>query len=300
MYAVTGANGAIGREILRLLREDRVRGDGRAVVACVRSERAERQLPVLPEGSRVARVDYDDDASLDRAFDGVQSVIHLTGVLIEAPGSTYERANVETTHRVVDAARRASVAKLVLVSATGAHATSANGFYRSKARAEALVRASGLSHTILRAPLVLGPGTEGAAALRRSAAQSAPRLPGGGRHLQQPLHVTDLARACLHASEPGCARDRVLQLVGPEVLQDRALVERAAAELGRSVRVRSAPLPLLRVLLRLRGLVAGGFSADALEVVTTDTDLDPKPAADALGIALTPVAQQIRDSLEDT
>jgi hypothetical protein len=34
-----------------------------------------------------------------------------------------------------------------------------------KGQAEALVRTSGLNYTVLRAPLLLGPGTEGAAAL---------------------------------------------------------------------------------------------------------------------------------------
>ena len=292
--AITGANSAVGREMLGI-------AGGRAgeTVACVRSERAERQLPELGPSTRVARISYDDARSLGLAFQGAESIVHLPGVLIESPGSTYEQANVSTTRAVLDAARAASVRKIVLVSAVGADAASANRYYRTKGEAEALVRDGGLAWTVLRAPLVLGPGTEGAAALRRNARGSAVALPGGGRHRQQPLDVGDLARAAFRAAEPGVADSRVLDVAGPEGLSDADLVRRAARELGHEVRVRSTPLLVLRLLLRLRGLLGGsGFSADALEVITGDTEIDPKPACEALGLELTPLDDTLRRSLE--
>ena len=61
-------------------------------LACVRSERAEKQLP---DRSRSARIAYDDGASLDRAFEGAEAVVHLPGVLVESRGSSYEQANVD-------------------------------------------------------------------------------------------------------------------------------------------------------------------------------------------------------------
>jgi NADH dehydrogenase len=301
--AITGANSAVGRAMLELASggADSVAGE---IVACVRSERAESQLPALGPATRVARVDYDDANSLVSAFrgvenGGVESVVHLPGVLVESPGSTYERANVATTRAVVDAARTAGVRKLVLVSALGADPGSANRYYRTKGEAESLVRDAGLAWTILRAPLVLGPGTEGAAALRRNASGSSVALPGGGRQRQQPLDVADLARAAFRAAEPGLADSTVLDVAGRDGLSDADLVRRAARELGHEVRVRSAPLVMLRLLLRLRGAVgASGFSADALDVITTDTDVDPKPACDALGLELTPLDDMLRRSLE--
>ena len=59
------------------------------------------------------------------------------------------------------------------------------------------MRASGLDYTVLRAPLLLGPGTAGAAALERHVSQAEAKLIGGGRNFQQPLYVDDLARAAL-------------------------------------------------------------------------------------------------------
>ncbi len=121
---------------------------------------------------------------------------------------------------------------MVLISATGADETSSNGYYRTKGQAEALVRASGLRYTILRAPLLLGPETEGGAALARNASGRKAKLIGGGRHFQQPLYVDDLARAAIAATQPSVAGNRTLELVGPISLPERELVRAGRAPAG--------------------------------------------------------------------
>lgn len=295
---VTGANSAVGQAILR-------RGcpPGAApvtFVAAVRSQRAaDRIRPQLRTPNEVVRISYDDPATLDAAFDGAFSVIHLPGILFERPDSTYEQANVESTRGVVESAKRMALRKIVLVSATAADEASRNRYYRTKGAAEALVRASGLPYTILRAPLLLGPSTAGAAALLRNVSGGKAKLIGGGRHLQQPLYVDDLARAAVaSATEESVARNLTLDLVGPVSLSERELVERAARFLGRNVRIGSIPKNLLSLALAIRQLIGKpGFSRDVLEVITADTRLDPQPAACKLGIQLTGIDEMIQSSL---
>lgn len=296
--AVTGANGAVGRAILRCGR-NAAAGEIR-FVAAVRSERAAEQIRAqLRDGDRVGLISYDNAQTLDAAFEGAAAVVHLPGVLIERADSTYEQANVGSTRGVVEAAKRAAVQKFVLVSATGADEKSRNRYYRTKGEAEALVRTSGLPYTVLRAPLLLGPETAGAAALQRNVTLPKAKLIGGGRNLQQPLYVDDLARAAvMAATQPSLARNLTLELVGPVSLPERELVERAARLLGREVRIGSIPKNLLAFGLAVRQRIAGpGFSRDALEVVTADTRIDPQPAAGKLGIQLTGIDEMIRSSL---
>src|SRR6202030_971863 len=284
---ITGANSATGQAILRCAPDAGVAPD--ALVAAVRSDRAADEIRLLlGEGSSLVQVSYDDPSSLDRAFRGASAIIHLAGILVERPGSTYEQANVAPARSVVEAAKRCAVQKFVLVSATGADENSSNGYYRTKGQAEALVRASGLCYTILRAPLLLGPATEGAAALARNSRGPKAKLIGGGRYFQQPLYVDDLARAALAATQPSVASNRTLDLVGPVSLPERELVERAARSLGRPVRVSSIPKGLLSFMLTIRRRISGpGFSADAVEVITANTRLDSRPAESELGIQLT-------------
>jgi uncharacterized protein YbjT (DUF2867 family) len=293
---VTGANSAVGLAILRC---GRAQWATITLVPAVRSDRgAERVRQLLGGVNGVVQVSYDDPGGLSTAFNGASAVVHLAGVLVERPGSTYEQANVGSTRGVVEAARRSAVEKLVLVSAIGASETSANRYWRTKGQAEGLVRASGLSYTVLRAPLLLGSGTEGAAALKRHASQRRALLIGGGRNLQQPLYVDDLARAAIKATQPSVANNRTLDLVGPVSLSEREIVERAAHLLGGDVRVWSIPkrwASLTLALLRRTG--RPGLSPDALDVITADTSLDPRPAASELGIQLTGIDEMIEGSL---
>jgi NADH dehydrogenase len=294
---ITGANSALGRAILRCRSEQGAPPN--ELVAAVRSKRAVDEIrPLLGEGSSAVQISYDDPEGLDAVLKGASAIIHLAGILVERPGSTYELANVAPVRSVVEAAKRCAVAKFVLVSATGADETSSNGYYRSKGQAEALVRASGLCYTILRAPLLLGGATEGAAALKRNASQRKAKLIGGGRNFQQPLYVDDLARAAIAAAQPSVARNRTLDLVGPVSLTDRELVERAARTLGDEVQVRSISKGLLSFVLVIRRRFSGtGFSADVVDVITADTRLDPQPAASELGIRLTGIEEMIENSL---
>ena len=101
--ATAGARTAVGSGVLR----------GLALVP---------ELPPRPR-TQLARISYDDPSSLTTAFTGASAVIHLAGILVERPGSTYQMANVQTTRAVVEAAEECAVDKLVFVSAVGADAT---------------------------------------------------------------------------------------------------------------------------------------------------------------------------------
>ena len=294
---ITGANSAVGQAILRASAE---LAAPITFIAAVRSDRAAGELEAASPGiGRVARISYDDPKSLRDAFDEATAVVHLAGILFERPGSSYEEANVETTRRVAEAARESAIEKLVLVSAIGADEASANRYWHTKGRAEALVCASGLSHTVLRVPLLLGRGTEGAAALRRSLNQGRAVLIGGGRHRQQPLLVDDLARAAIVAAHPAAAKDRTLDLVGPISLPDREIVERAASLVHRRIRIWSVPkrAAWLTVAIAQRFSGGSGFTLDVLQVITADTQVDPLPAANELGIRLSGIDDMIEQSV---
>jgi NADH dehydrogenase len=294
--AITGSNSATGCAIVRLA----ALSGAPALVACVRSERAQTELPPLAPQSRAARIAFSDPDSLERAFAGARSVVHLPGVLIERAGSSYEEVNVASTLATVEAARRTGVGKLVLVSALGADPQSRNRYYASKGRAERIVQDSGVPFTVLRAPLILGTGTEGSAALRHQTARGATRLLGGGRQRVQPLDVGDLARAVLRAAEPDAASGACLELAGPELLTYHELVQRAARIAGLSVKIGSVPIPIgvLRLGLALRSrLVGPGFSVDALDVILDEKIVDPELAWRVLGLTPTPLEVTLELSL---
>ena len=286
--AVVGANSAVGTALLAQV----AAGDALGAVAAVRRPEVVGALPQSPRISpRV--VDYRRSDDLTDAFAGAGAVVHLAGILFESRTSDYRSGNVEVTRAVVEAARAAGAGHVVFVSSLGADPRSRNGYFRSKGEAERLVAESGLDATIIRTPLLLGPGTAGGRALVAAASGPAARVLGGGAHRLRPLDVDDLCRAVLGCCERPAAGVRTCDLVGPETLTHRELIERAAGCLGREARVRSTPVWLARLAARVAGLARkGGLTPAVIDVITSDETVDRNAAAE-LGVSLTPLSDTL-------
>ncbi len=135
MILITGATGQVGREAVNALV-----AAGAAVRALVRNPSGAEGL----RGAQIVQGSFDDDASLSRAFDGVD-VMLLAGR--DSPNS------VSQHQRVLAHARRANVQHIVKLSAIGASPESPTrqcAAYRQIVRYRSFARISGCAHA--RAP----------------------------------------------------------------------------------------------------------------------------------------------------
>ena len=283
---VTGANGRLGRSLLHAV------AGKRPVRALVRSERAAAGLRELPAGERpeIVLVDWADPEALARAGAGASDWVHLVGILKETKSSRYPDAHERPAAAVARAAARAGARRVVAVSILGAEPGSPNACLASKGRADETLLAGTVPTTVLRVPMVLGPGELGAAALRGEATAPVALLVRGGATLEQPIDRRDLVSALLRALEAP-TQGIALDLAGPESLSHRALVERVAALLGRHPRVLPLPLALVRVLAFTFERLAAEppLTRAMLGVLQHDDCVDPRPAARQLGLELTPL-----------
>lgn len=138
---IAGATGAVGRVLVPLADHH-----GIAVVPHVRPKSA----ATLTHPAKVA-VELDDSAALTKAMEGCSTVVQLIGTMKKrfASGDTYESSDIGTTRALVNAAKQAGVDHLVLLSSVGA-GRPLGAYLQAKAKAEALVRESGLDFTVLR------------------------------------------------------------------------------------------------------------------------------------------------------
>lgn len=136
MIVVTGASGQLGRLVIQSLLKT-VPAAG--IVAAVRQSAAVADLAAL--GVQVRQADYAQPATLDAAFQGA------TKVLLISSSALGER--VAQHGNVIDAARRAGVALLAYTSLLHAD-TSPLGLAAEHTATEALLRASGVPHVLLR------------------------------------------------------------------------------------------------------------------------------------------------------
>ena len=283
--AITGANSSVGKVLLRHV----VERDDVEARAGVRRLQAIETLPNDP--SITARViDFDDKGTLLSLFDDVSCVVHLAGILIESKHTSHKTANMDATAAVVEACRHAEVSHIVFVSSLGADATSGNAYLRSKGIAEQVIADSGISSTIIRTPILLGPGTAGAVSLVAMASRTTVRVLGGGRHRLRPLDVDDLSIAILNCCREQPEGIALHELVGPEPVTHRDLIIRTGRLMGHDVSVSALPIWAVRAGAALAGWVRrGGMTPTVIDVITTDEVVKTNADA-ALGVSLTPLS----------
>ena len=204
-----------------------------------------------------------DPASIDRAIEGCDAVIHLAArVGIEGRWSDFESVNVDGTQMVLNAAKRAGVESFVHVSSPSvAHAgralegaeaapadpTTARGHYsRSKAMAEKLVLASAdIPVVALRPHLVWGPGDEQLVGRIVSRARSGRLFViDGGKALIDTTYINNAADAIVHAlgrtSNPQ-VRGRAFVISNGEPRPVREIVESIVRAAGVDTTLKSVP-----------------------------------------------------------
>ena len=134
---ITGATGQLGRLVIDSLL---TRGaDPKSIVAGARD--LSKAADLADRGVRVVSLDYDDAASVDAAFDGVDSVLLVSGSEVGKRTAQHKA--------VVDAAKAAGVSKLVYTSAPKATTTELVLAPEHKATEE-LIAASGIPAVVLR------------------------------------------------------------------------------------------------------------------------------------------------------
>jgi nucleoside-diphosphate-sugar epimerase len=192
---LAGATGAVGRTIIGLPADSRVR--------LVSHLRPGREVSGFPEPA-VCALDRPDE--LDPAMRGCTTVLQLIGSRRArfARGDTYETSDVGTTRQLVEAARRVgTVDHFVLLSSVGA-GRPMGAYLEAKARAEALVRESGLRFTIVRPSTFVGGGHKappGFSAVTKLF----------GLKALQPIAIEDLARMLLRICAQRAPENTVLE-----------------------------------------------------------------------------------------
>jgi uncharacterized protein YbjT (DUF2867 family) len=233
---VFGGSGFIGRHLAEHL--------ARAGASVRIATRHSLTTAEPPRPTRIQHVvaDIRDDAAVEAAIQGADTVINLVGILSQAHRQTFTAIHEDGARRVAATARRLGVRQLVHVSALGVSRTAPAQADRSKAAGEEAVRAAFPKATIIRPSLVFGPDDHffnGFAALARR--QPALPLIGGGRTRFQPVYVEDAVAGIAAILSDPASRGQTYEFGGPQVYTFKELMEFVCATV--SVRPLLVPLP---------------------------------------------------------
>ncbi|MFE4022360.1 SDR family oxidoreductase [Streptomyces sp. NPDC059101] len=261
MIVVTGATGNIGRRLV-----DRLVEEGVPVRALTRDP-ASAGLPAQVE---VVRADLTEDTDPAPLLAGADALF----LNLAAGGG-------DSVERLIDAAVKAGVSRIVLNSSlavTGTPADETNFIARSHALLERAVRESGLEWTFLRGGNYATNALNWAPAIRESGVVRDPHP--GARSV--PVHEADLADVAALAllDRTGAHAGQVHRLTGPEELTNAQQVAAIGEAVGRPTRIEQIsedeaaeamagphfPLAAARQLVRLFGQ-----SVDAPAFARTET-----------------------------
>ena len=238
LVLVTGATGFLGRRVVPelLARRHQVR-------CLVHSPGRERLFD-----HREVEIHYGsvlNPESLGPAMHGVQSVVHLVGIIRTGRGSSFDRVHRQGTAIVAEAAKEAGAREIIYVSAMGATSDPKYPYLHSKRQAELQVTSSGMGYTILRPSVIFGEGDEFMTALA-GLVRLGPVVPviGSGRNRMQPVAVEDVARCVADSVGNSLVKGRTINLGGPHRLSYNDLLEEVALAMGRRLRLAHIPTAL--------------------------------------------------------
>lgn len=223
---ILGGSGFVGRAICSKLVMD-----GHFVTVPTRKRDNARALFPLPSVTVVESNIY-DVAALTQLARGKDAVINLVGIL----NGNFERAHVTLTETALAACKAAGVSRFLQMSALGASDGGPSAYQRSKAKADAAVRASGLRYTIFAPSVIFGRGDSFLTKFAGIAGLLPPLMPmmlPGASARFQPVWVDDVARAFVASLTDKSTFGERYELVGPRVYTLKELVAYVMALAGK-------------------------------------------------------------------
>lgn len=262
---------AVGHEPVRILVRD--------------AARARARLGSLADRVQMVVGDMHDDRTLDAALEGAR-VVCTTAQTVTArqpPGAGgFDAAERRATDRLLAAAARHAVRRVVAVGLIGAQADAPSAWVRSRAALERDLVSGAVEATVVRAGLVVGRGGAGFDGILAAASRRTAVVLGSGRQRWSYIALADLVGYLQDAADSPAVARRVLDVGSEEAPPYRELVARTAAVLGRPApRMLGVPLGAVRAVTplveRVKGTPAGGLAA-AVEHLGDDLVGDPRPA----------------------
>lgn len=245
-------------------------------------------------------VDATRPNAVAKAMVGSDAVINLIGIL----KGDFETAHVTTARNIATAAA-AIGAQMIQVSAIGADSESPSAYGRSKAAAEAAVRAALPGAIILRPSIVFGRDDQFinrfAGMIRAASALPLSPVPVvSGDTKFQPVFVADVADAAVAALADPAAAGRTFELGGPQQISMRDLLEWIGRTSGHAPLLLDMPPFAANALATLTGWMPGApITRDQLAMLGRDNVVaDGADGLADLGVAATPLDAVAREWLD--
>lgn len=216
MILITGGTGFVGGHLVNRLSQEKIRS--RCLIR--KSSNIEK---LNKPGIDLAFGDLTDEESLKKALQGVDTVVHLVGIIVEKKGATFEIIHTQGTRNLVKACKKAGVRRFIYISALGARENARSRYHITKWEAEQAVIKSGMEYVIFRPSIMIGKGGEFITMLTKIV-QEAPVVPIiDGKSKVQPIYVENTIECVIKSLIEPKIKNRIFEIAGPYQITYREL-----------------------------------------------------------------------------
>ena len=202
---VTGASGFIAKNLRRHLSEKNVK-----LISISRNNYKNFRCE-----TRILSKNY-QEKNIFKKLQNSDALIHLVGIGKQSVNANYETINTELTKHVVNQCKKARIKKIIFLSGLGVSANTPLCYFISKYNAERQIIDSGLDYTIFRPSYIVGKDDLLSKNLKKQIKSGGITIPGSGRYLIQPIHVSDVVKVIFESVSEPKFNNKIIDLVGPD------------------------------------------------------------------------------------
>lgn len=257
---VAGATGYLGNFVAR-----EFKSQGYFVRALARSPQKLRDIDPRPD--EIVQGEVTHPETLEHACDGIDAVFSSIGITRQKDKLTFQDVDYQGNKNLLEVALRAKVDKFIYVSVLNGPHLRYLDIVRAHEDFVDELKASGMDHTVVRPTGYFSDMEE----FFKMAKKGRVWLVGRGHYRMNPIHGSDLARACVAALE---TRRQEINVGGPEVMTYREIAGLAFKSIGHTAQVSSIPVWLANTAtaaVKLFNRHQGGLLAFFTTAMTNDT-----------------------------
>jgi nucleoside-diphosphate-sugar epimerase len=270
VIVVTGANGFVGRTLLK-----RLQGAPARTIALTRYKVELPAKQIIPEPLNLP--------SCAEALRKADYVVHLAGTLFPVGGNSYRAANVQTTEAIVNPLKEGRAKRVLFLSYVGAREDSKNPYLQTKALAENLLKTTRKEVVVFRCTHIIGspesPGPLAQSLLAKPGKKAG--ILGTGQQIVAPLYIMDVADALIAAMQEGIPG--IYELAGPQKMS----MDDLARLLNRNLDLRLSHLP--NRLAQALGFLLPMLPRPFVDVILQDSIGDSSRARTTFGLKFVPL-----------
>ena len=273
--AVTGANGFVGKSVRKFLYKNKVR-----VLGISRKNFDKYSTETNVQSKNLL------EQLLQKKLKNYDAMVHLIGIGVESPKSTFKEINVNLTKNVIKTCKKSGIKKIIYISGLGVSKNNTSSYFASKYKAEQEIINSGLDYTIFRASYIIGKTDHLSKSLSKQMKKGTIIIPGSGKYQLQPIFVEDVAKIILESILRKKFSNKILDLVGPKKISFEDFVKLFS---------KNTKVKFKKINLR-DAYDEGTYSSESLDILTGDYTSDVRHLQKLTSIKLTVVEKFLQPS----